>query len=151
MKGAGRGGVGEEVLLQGGVCKEKVSQQGEHGPREDGGEEQCEDNEGQEEETQGEKTEESQGEKTGEKRHCLEKKEAPQGDGQGSHDGTWRRSGNQDGTMVWTKGTGRYDQAATARMLGTQRERDGKTQTQSGKQNGCGSWGTAGSAADDGV
>ena len=54
MKGAGRGGVGEEVLRQGGVRKEKMS--------EDGGDEQWEDNEGQEEETQGENTEESQGE-----------------------------------------------------------------------------------------
>ena len=86
MKGAGRGEVGEEVLRQGGVCKEKVS--------EDGGEEQWKDIEGQEEETQGEKTEESQGEKTGETRHCRETTEGPQGDGPGSRDGTRRRSGN---------------------------------------------------------
>ena len=55
--------MGEEVLRQGGVCKEKVS--------EDGGEEQWEDNEGQEEETLGENTEESQGEKTGEKNDIV--------------------------------------------------------------------------------
>ena len=109
------------------LSKEKVLQQGEHGPKEDGGEEQCEDNEGQEEETQGENTEESQGEKTGETRHCRETTEGPQGDGPGSRDGTRRRSGNKDGTRVWTKGTGRYDQAVTAIRLGTRRERDGRT------------------------
>ena len=43
--------------------------------------------------------------------------------GQDPVTGAWRRSGNQDGTEVWTKGTGRYDQAATARGLGTRREK----------------------------
>ena len=35
---------------------------------------------------------------------------------------------------MWTKGTGRYDQAATARGLGTRRERDGRTRRRVGNK-----------------
>ena len=39
VKGAGLGEAGNEVLRQGRACEEKVSQQGNHGQREDRGEE----------------------------------------------------------------------------------------------------------------
>ena len=35
---------------------------------------------------------------------------------------------------MWTKGKGRYDQAATAIRLGTRRERDGRTRRRVGNK-----------------
>ena len=130
VKGAGQGREGEDVLRQEECVKEEnVSQQGEHGEREDRGEEEWEDKEAQEEETDGEKT----GEKT----------EEPQEDGPGSQDSTWRRSGNQDGTKMWKKGQGRYDQASFcewhSRKVGNTERKGRQDQASSGQRSQDGS------------